>query len=137
MRGGIRPTEDKRPQKFIIDLEDESDGTMNMHRRDTARRTRDYENEDDDKDDGDGFSKDDESSNQGLSFVSYKTVPGKGKESSKVFDVLQLRWYTKYGCEGDAAKDPEDTTKGSHWGFFTWFIIMYDLPLILVEDGLH
>lgn len=41
--------------------------------------------------------------------------------------VLRLNWYTRYGCD-DYVKDhpngDELTNTGSHWGFFTWLIIM-------------
>jgi hypothetical protein len=36
----------------------------------------------------------------------------------KDVDILRLEWRTKYACS------PEDTPS-QHWGFFTWFIIMY------------
>ena len=34
-------------------------------------------------------------------------------------NVLRLEWRTKYAC-----KDTKPEDGGSHWGFFTWFIIM-------------
>ncbi|KAL9633616.1 MAG: hypothetical protein Q9204_003325, partial [Flavoplaca sp. TL-2023a] len=43
--------------------------------------------------------------------------------------VLSLEWQTKYACE-DAGKRGDDDKKSSgHWGFFTWFIIMFVTPL--------
>ncbi|KAK6593618.1 hypothetical protein H4I95_11407 [Botrytis cinerea] len=38
-------------------------------------------------------------------------------------DILRLTWRTKYACE-DGPKDDGDDKKSSHWGFFTWFIIV-------------
>lgn len=38
-------------------------------------------------------------------------------------DVLRLEWRTKYACEGQ--RDEEGGSRSSHWGFFTWFIIVY------------
>jgi len=35
--------------------------------------------------------------------------------------VLKLEWRTKQACEQQAGGDGDG---GSHWGFFTWFIIM-------------
>jgi autophagy-related protein 27 len=35
-------------------------------------------------------------------------------------EVLLLEWRTKYVCETQG----EDRTQRSHWGFFTWFLIM-------------
>ncbi|KAL8880368.1 MAG: hypothetical protein Q9192_008036 [Flavoplaca navasiana] len=43
-------------------------------------------------------------------------------------EVLSLEWKTKYACE-DAGKRGDDEKKNSgHWGFFTWFIIMFVNP---------
>lgn len=36
-------------------------------------------------------------------------------------DVLKLEWRTKQACEQQAGGDGDG---GSHWGFFTWFIII-------------
>ena len=36
--------------------------------------------------------------------------------------VLRLEWMTKYGCED--AEDGDNSSSG-HWGFFTWFILMW------------
>lgn len=72
----------------------------------------------------DGKSKRDESNDgtPSLQFVGYET-------SSKDIDVLNLSWRTKFACED--AKGEKDAEKSSHWGFFTWFIIMYvSLPFI-------
>ena len=54
-----------------------------------------------------------------ITFISYEAV-------DKV-DTLKLEWKTKYAC--DKVDDGDDVTPGSgnstsHWGFFTWFIIM-------------
>lgn len=39
----------------------------------------------------------------------------------KQIDVLRLTWNTKYACEGL----PEDEyPSDSHWGFFTWLVIL-------------
>ena len=60
-----------------------------------------------------------------LRFVSYGS-------SGEDTDVLRLNWLTKYACEdaqnedgdnGDDGKVGKDRS-GSHWGFFTWFLIM-------------
>jgi autophagy-related protein 27 len=54
-----------------------------------------------------------------LQFVNYD-------KSDKDEDVLTLLWKTKYACE--ETKKEEDEERKSHWGFFTWFIIMYSPP---------
>lgn len=40
-------------------------------------------------------------------------------------DILRLTWRTKYACEEDGQKDDGHDKRSSHWGFFTWFIIVY------------
>lgn len=44
-------------------------------------------------------------------------------------DVLRMTWHTKYACEDAFGKpaDPSDPGSGdtsSHWGFFTWFVVL-------------
>lgn len=41
-------------------------------------------------------------------------------------DTLQVTWYTKYACESSVPGDNTDTS--SHWGFFTWLVILCDPP---------
>lgn len=56
-----------------------------------------------------------------LQLVSYKSE-GEGDDE---FDVLRLHWKTKYACEGMTDHKPTSGNKSSsHWGFFTWFLIM-------------
>jgi autophagy-related protein 27 len=66
--------------------------------------------------------KDDDKEENGppLKFLTYKDEKvGKDGED---WGVLRLSWRTKYACE-DAINKPLPS-KGSSWGFFTWFIIM-------------
>lgn len=77
----------------------------------------------DDKDGKDG--KDGESEpvedNSSLKLIGYQLEVGEG--NSRI-DVLRLNWRTKYACEGK--RDSNAPSKSSsHWGFFTWFLIMY------------
>ncbi|KAF6835272.1 autophagy-related protein 27 [Colletotrichum plurivorum] len=41
-------------------------------------------------------------------------------------DVLRLTWHTKYACEDSFGKpsEPENGDTSSHWGFFTWFVVL-------------
>lgn len=50
-----------------------------------------------------------------LQFVSYDTT---GNDA----DILRLTWETRHACEG--VKDEKDAEESSHWGFFTWFVLM-------------
>lgn len=58
-----------------------------------------------------------EAGNSSLTFLKYD-------QSNADVDVLHLQWSTKYACE--SSKQEEDAKKSEHWGFFTWFILMYD-----------
>jgi len=60
--------------------------------------------------------KEDSSKTPSLQFVSYDTT---GKDE----DVLTLLWRTTYACEN--TKGEQDAERREHWGFFTWFILMY------------
>lgn len=51
-----------------------------------------------------------------LKFISYK------QEDDGKTEVLRLKWYTQYACEGVADNQP--SRRSGRWGFFTWFIIM-------------
>lgn len=71
------------------------------------------------KDDKDGDGKD--RRGKSLEFVSFRTW---GEDD---FGVLRLKWRTKYACAGQTEHEPEHkpgSKTSSHWGFFTWFIIM-------------
>jgi autophagy-related protein 27 len=64
-----------------------------------------------DKREEEGDEKEEDDGTPSLEFMQYDTD---GKDS----DILRLQWRTKYACE-DAIPVVE------HWGFFTWFLIMY------------
>jgi hypothetical protein len=68
-----------------------------------------------------------------LQLVSYKPE-GEGDDE---FDVLRLHWKTKYACEGMLDHEPSSGNKSSsHWGFFTWFLIMSVVFSSLSNDHL-
>ena len=56
-------------------------------------------------------------------FHSYKVENIKDED----WGVLRMDWHTKYACEGAVDRKPSD---GTHWGFFTWFIIVYVLQTL-------
>lgn len=95
----------------------------------------------DDGDDKEGDEKgDDKDKDKSLKLISY----GNEKQDGKDVGVLRLEWRTKYACEtqddDDTGDDGEPAKKGTHWGFFTWFIIMsvlLSLPLkcLLLTHG--
>jgi hypothetical protein len=53
-----------------------------------------------------------------LTFKSYDLETTKGEE----WKVLKLQWETKYACEDASSITPPQ--RSTHWGFFTWLIIM-------------
>jgi hypothetical protein len=78
--------------------------------------TRANDKKDDKKDDKEELVED-----ASLKLISYK-AEGQGDDE---FDVLRLEWKTKYACEGMTEHKPTSgKNSSSHWGFFTWFLIM-------------
>jgi len=112
----------KQSQMAIIDLQCDPERTGNE--RNPPKKEKDDEDErlrkaeSDETDDPE-----DDDDNDSLRYVSYQ------KEDD--YEVLRLDWRTKYACvsyEEDDDDDDEGGDKGSsskHWGFFTWFIVMY------------
>jgi hypothetical protein len=56
-----------------------------------------------------------EDNDKSLRFCGYDIEDG---PKDKKIRTLRLEWRTKYACEN------VNDDGGSHWGFFTWFIIM-------------
>ncbi|PQE30835.1 Autophagy-related 27 protein [Rutstroemia sp. NJR-2017a WRK4] len=50
-------------------------------------------------------------------------------------DILRLTWRTKEACEEGSTDDGNDQSS-THWGFFTWFIIVYVYMLNFSNIGL-
>jgi Autophagy-related protein 27 len=123
-------TYNKQSQKAIIDMQCDPERTGNekspvkkgkhdekdekLRKSEAKDKASDEHDDDDDK--------------NSLRFVSYQIE----EEDAKV-KTLRLDWRTKYACE-KFEDDDEDSGKGSsssskHWGFFTWFIVMYVPPI--------
>ena len=47
-----------------------------------------------------------------------------GLNEKKDADVLRLTWYTKHACESREDSGDDGSDGSSHWGFFTWLVIM-------------
>lgn len=116
----------KQKQMAIIDLQCDPERTGNEKspvkkgKNDDGKKVRNAESDDGD-DSGDDD--DDDDDHNSLRFVSYK------KEEDT--QVLRLDWRTKYACT-TYEDDDDDDSSGSgkdgtskHWGFFTWFIVLY------------
>ena len=113
----------KQKQVAIVDLQCDPERTGNE--KNPVKKGKDDE---DDKvrnaesDGGNGSGDDDDDDSNSLRFVSYE------KEEDN--QVLRLDWRTKYACttyeeddDSDSGSRKDGTSK--HWGFFTWFIILY------------
>jgi len=112
LKGGRFPLEkkpgmDRKDQQAIIELVCDRD-----------RTGLEGEMAPDDKYENEGISErqDEPPQTASLTFVSY---PGANNEK---IDTLRLNWRTKYACED--MKDETDAEQRSHWGFFTWFILI-------------
>ncbi|ORY59956.1 autophagy-related protein 27 [Pseudomassariella vexata] len=133
MNGGFREAYgQKRPQKAVIEFlcDKDREGTEGewdpeddkYEEGDDPLRIRSFgAMEDGEKDGGEGDGKPKlvqlGPANASLVFESYGAVD----ESSNT-DVLKLTWKSKYACLDQADKD--DGQASSHWGFFTWIVII-------------
>lgn len=129
LHGGRFPFDDNKngvDQRAIIEFvcDKERDGLGGGETDDGEREPDDARDEDGDEGekegsrlrrrDGEGKGKC-EDSDHDLRFCGYELEqPKKGKK----VQTLRLEWRTQFACE-DAPRD-----EGTHWGFFTWFIIV-------------
>jgi hypothetical protein len=107
-----------RKQKAIVEFLCDKDRKGDENLYDPEDKYSDGKDKREEKeDDGkkDGNVEDDGPDSASLQFVSYDA------------DVLRLKWRTKFACE--KSKEELDAEKNQHWGFFTWFILMYGSPL--------
>lgn len=112
MNGGFHNTESgRRAQKAIVEFICDKDRTGLENLYDPEDK---YAEEVVKRAEGDDAN-DDGSDSPSLRFVRYE-------EGSDEVDILRLEWRTKWACE--SAKDEKDAEKGTHWGFFTWFILI-------------
>lgn len=101
-KGGVK-------QQAVIEFRCDPDRTGLEKATEAWDKRQKREDEDEDEDG------DDEEDENSLRFVSYGLVDD--------VKVLRLDWLTKYACE-DYEGDDDDANSSSHWGFFTWLIIM-------------
>ncbi|QDS77633.1 hypothetical protein FKW77_002637 [Venturia effusa] len=114
---GEKGTKQKAIIEFLCDRD--TDGT------DTDKDDTVEEGNDDKKTEG-MFKRDDgkKGTKDPMTFISYK----REQVDKEDWDVLRISWSTKYACE-DAINNPTSPSKGSSWGFFTWFIIILFLAV--------
>ena len=113
LNGGFRELESgKRSQKAIIEFicDENRTGLENLYEPEDK-----YDEDTVKREESDAVEEDD-SDSPSLQFFGYD-------ENNGDVDILRLTWRTKYACEN--SKDEQDAEKAQHWGFFTWFIIVY------------
>lgn len=123
MHGGVYPFEgpkkNRKEQMAVIQFICDPDKTGLEGEEDEEKKLRTRKNSGkgmgDDPEEGGKEDEDDENS---LRFISY--------EMEDDVKVLKLDWHTKVACESKKDRDKDDgrDNSGSHWGFFTWFIVM-------------
>ncbi|OLN95235.1 Autophagy-related protein 27 [Colletotrichum chlorophyti] len=100
--------------------EDQYDGSQFRAREDEKEKDKDKEGDGN----GDDLSPDEtqiKTPETALIWNSY------GPAEKDDVDVLRLTWHTKAACEDAFGKPPSDGGSGdvsSHWGFFTWFVVL-------------
>lgn len=121
LNGGFKTVDGKKkPQKAIVEFlcHEWREGTENLYDpEDKYEDGKEKVRRDEDKNGDDKKDAEEDKTTPSLEFIRYD-------QDNADVDVLRLKWRTKYACEG--AKDDKDAEKSAHWGFFTWFIVMYD-----------
>ena len=102
----------KQKQKAIVEFLCNKDPKPKLNKREED----DNDDEDDHPEDTEGEEQDD-GHNGKIKYLSYE-------EEENDTKVLRLEWSTKYACEDASSSDDDDDGGSSHWGFFTWLIIM-------------
>ncbi|KAG4295055.1 hypothetical protein FPRO06_01639 [Fusarium proliferatum] len=121
LKGDIKKTDQKAIIEFLCDPKKEGTEGEWVTSDQYEKRA------DDDKKEGDGDDKD-----EGESMIEHQLKHENASLIWNSFDdeekvrVLRLTWYTKYACEKpeDNGGSGDDDSSSSHWGFFTWFIII-------------
>lgn len=129
LHGGKYPdSKNGTDQRAIIEFVCEKERTgLDDEKKDDGDKKNEDGGDREDKKPGEKFIKRDGSSCQGGDEQSLRFCGYANEKSDKGKDIktLRLEWRTKYACEdGQGAADPGSS---SHWGFFTWFIIIFFL----------
>lgn len=137
------PVKERKEQKAVIEFlcdqnrkgtEGEWDSEDKYEKAsENRRRAEDDKKGKDEKDDGkkDDGKKDGDGQDSSIEHqlkTANASLIWEGYSKEKDVDVLRLTWHTKYACEKRDGNDDKDKDGGddvsSHWGFFTWFVIM-------------
>ncbi|KAG9256254.1 autophagy-related protein 27 [Emericellopsis atlantica] len=132
------PNKQRRPQQAVIEFlcDKEKTGLENEWRsedrydgddgkKDSKAKRDDKkdgdENKGDDNDDGTESGVEHQLKKEGAALV----WEGYSVNEKKDADVLRLTWYTKHACESrEESGDDGESDNSSHWGFFTWMLII-------------
>lgn len=122
LKGGFSGSgKDRRSQKAIVEFICDESRTGLENLWDPEDKYTDIT----ERDEEGGEPKEDDANAPSLQFVRYDVGSGDA-------DVLRLKWQTKYACENSKA---EQDAAGTHWGFFTWFIIMCVIFIIIYHHS--
>ena len=124
MNGGFKTLKSgTRAQKAIVEFvcDKDRDGLENLY--DPEKKDDEKVERDEDHDTKGG----EDPKSASLSVVRYDEGEGE-------VDILRMEWRTKYACED--SKGEQEAEQGNHWGFFTWFIIMFVLPICHLQNVL-
>ncbi|KAI8687714.1 Autophagy-related protein 27 [Fusarium keratoplasticum] len=131
LKGSGAPPEEITDQKAIIEFLCDPDkegtegewvwgeGSGKLKARDDEKKEGDDKEKEGDKDGDKGG---EESTIEHQLKHDNATLIWDGYEKEKNIGVLRLTWHTKYACESQS--EGGDGNSSSHWGFFTWFIII-------------
>ncbi|KAL8794187.1 MAG: hypothetical protein Q9195_003255 [Heterodermia aff. obscurata] len=125
MGGGSYPPKDGKRQKavveFLCDRKNETEGQKKAFSLRNAEEGDEEGNNNSGKSDEEKKAEEQTDDGEGgtLRFLSYDEV---GEE-----EVLSLEWKTRHACED--TKDNGSKSSSGHWGFFTWFIIIFFLAV--------
>lgn len=124
------PLKEKTDQKAIIEFlcDPDREGTEGEWVSEEKYEKRADDKKDDDKKEGGDDKDEGESTLEHQLKHDNASLIWDGFENEKSARILRLTWYTKHACEkreesGGGSDDDGDSTS-SHWGFFTWFILM-------------
>ncbi|KAL8860731.1 MAG: hypothetical protein Q9178_002761 [Gyalolechia marmorata] len=132
LHGPKYPDKDPKKQKAVIEFlcADKAEETKKRRRERDLVASKRGNDDDDDEEEEEDHSATGEVAEDGhggtLKYIDFAMVGDS--------QVLSLEWRTKYACEN--AKGEDKGSSSGHWGFFTWFIIMY-VDLIFAAPSPH
>ncbi len=87
-----------------------------------ANARREEDKKDGDKKEGDESTPEAQLKKDGAALI-WEGYKREKSADDKDVDTLYLTWYTKHACDA-AVDEPPPAGESSHWGFFTWLVIL-------------